>query len=87
MGYDFEMLNINLANYHNIIGLYKGMKKIAPKTNLFKILKALPSTAKMVIQIDKVEDYMRKNMGFEINDGDFEKAHKAYLAQLRQARD
>lgn len=86
MGYDFEMLNINLANYHNIIGLYKGMKKIAPKTNLFKILKALPSTAKMVIQIDKVEDYMRKNMGFEINDGDFEKAHKAYLAQLRQAR-
>lgn len=86
MGYDFEMMNINLANYHNIFGLYKGMKKIAPQTNLFKILKALPSTAKMIIQMDKVEDYMRQNMGFEIHDGDFERAHKTYLADLRKAK-
>ena len=86
MGYDFQMMNINLANYHNIFGLYKGMKQIAPKTNLFKILQALPSTAKMIIQIDKVEDYMRQNMGFEIHDGDFEKAHKTYLADLRRAK-
>lgn len=86
LGYEFKMLNITIARYRNLLGLYKGMKEIAPKTNLFKVIKALPATAKMIIQIDKTEDYMRKNMGFEKNDGDFEKAHKAYLSRLRQAK-
>lgn len=86
MGYEFEMMNINLANYHNLPGLYKGMKKYAPHTSLARIVSTLPSTAKMISNIDKVEDYMRQNMGFEIHDGDFEKAHKRYLAELRHAK-
>ncbi len=86
LGYDFEMFNITIANYKNIWGLYKGMKQFAPKTHLLKMVKTLPSTARMITDIDKVEDYMRQNMGFEINDGDFENAHKKYLAQLRQAK-
>ncbi len=86
LGYDFKMLNITIANYHNLLGLYKGMKEIAPQTSLLRVLKSLPATAKMIVQIDKVEDYMRKNMGFEKNSGDFEKAFKIYLANLRKAK-
>ena len=85
LGYDFEIFNITIANYKNIWGLFKGMKQFAPKTNLFKMAKALPATARMISDIDKVEDYMRQNMGFELHDGDFEAAHKKYLATLRQA--
>ena len=62
LGYDFEIFNITIANYKNIWGLFKGMKQFAPKTNLFKMAKALPATARMISDIDKVEDYMRQNM-------------------------
>ena len=86
LGYDFEMFNITLANYKNIPGLIKGMKHFAPETNVLRMLKALPSTAKMLTSLDKVEDYMRKNMGFEINDGDFEKAHALFLSDLKKAK-
>lgn len=86
LGYEFEMFNITTANYKNLKGLIKALKSFGHDTNLLKIALALPSTAKMLTDIDKVEDYMRKNMGFEINDGDFEKAHSIYLSELRKAK-
>lgn len=83
LGYEFEMFDINLARYKNLWGLYKGMKQLNPKASLPKVVKALPATARMITDIDKIEDYMRCNMGFEVNDGDFERVHKKYLAKLR----
>lgn len=85
LGYEFEMFNITTANYKNLKGLIKALKSFGHNTNLLKIALALPSTAKMLTDIDKVEDYMRKNMGFEVNDGEFEKAYSIYLAELRKA--
>ena len=86
LGYEFEMFNITTANYKNLKGLIKALKGFGHDTSLIKIALALPSTAKMLTDIDKVEDYMRKNMGFEINDGDFENAHTIYLNELRRAK-
>ena len=86
LGYEFEMFNITIANYKNLKGLIKALKSFGHNTNLIKIALALPSTAKMLVDIDKVEDYLRKNIGFEINDGDFEKAHAIYLKDLRKAK-
>lgn len=86
LGYDFEMFNLTLANYKNLKELAKGMKHFAPETSTLKMALALPSTAKMLIAIDKVEDYMRQNMGFEKNDGDFERAHTIFLNELRNAK-
>ncbi len=85
LGYDFEMFNITTARYKNIFGLYKGMRHFAPDTNIFRMLLSLPATAKMIIDIDKVEDYLRKNIGFEEHKGDFEKEYKLYLASLKKA--
>lgn len=86
LGYDFKMFNITIANHKNLTGLYRGMKELSPDANLLRVAAALPATARMVLDIDKVEDYMRQNMGFELHDGDFESAHKKYLALLRRAK-
>lgn len=85
LGYDFKMFNITLANFKNILGLYMGMKELAPDAKIAKIAAALPATLQMIVDIDRVEDYMRQNMGFERHDGDFESVHRKYLALLRKA--
>lgn len=86
LGYDFEMFNLTLPRYKNLLGMLKGMKQFAPDAGLLKMAKALPATAKMITVIDKVEDYMRQNMGFEVNDGDHEKVYNKFLAALRKAK-
>lgn len=86
LGYDFEMFNLTLPRYKNLLGMLKGMKQFAPNVGLFKMAKALPATAKMITVIDKVEDYMRQNMGFEVNDGEHEKVYNKFLADLRKAK-
>ena len=85
MGYDFEMFNITTPRYKNIWGLYKGMRHFAPNTNLFGMAKSLPATMKMIRSIDIVEDYYRKNMGFEVHKGDFDKEYKLFLNALKKA--
>lgn len=85
MGYDFEIFNLTLFRYGNLLGMLKGMKKYAPKATLLQMAKALPATFKMIIYIDKIEDYYRQNMGFEIEKGSFDKVYNRFLADLRKA--
>jgi predicted nucleotide-binding protein (sugar kinase/HSP70/actin superfamily) len=85
-GYDFEMFNLTLYQYKDLIAMLKGMKKFAPDASLFQMARALPATAKMISVIDKVEDYYRQNMGFETEKGSYDKVYNRFLAQLRQAK-
>lgn len=86
LGYDFDMMNITIARYHNLFGLLKGMKQFAPHTSLFRILRPLPATAKMIVCMDKLEDYMRQNMGFETIEGAHEKIYKQFLAKMHDVK-
>ena len=38
---------------------------------------------KMVEIIDKIEDFIRQNIGFEVHDGEFDKIHEEFLNELR----
>lgn len=86
MGYDFEMFNITLFRFPGVFAFLKGVKQLAPDAKLLQILKPLPATAKMILALDKVDDFMRQNMGFEREKGAFEKAHRQFLARLRGAK-
>ncbi|MCC8151006.1 MAG: hypothetical protein LIO96_06025 [Lachnospiraceae bacterium] len=86
MGYDFEMLNLTLFNYNSLPALIRGMKRYATDANLLQIAAALPATLSMVLVIDKVEDYYRQNMGFEITKGSFDKVYNRFLANLRKTK-
>ena len=85
MGYDFEIFNLTLFRYKNIFGMIKGMKKYAPHATLLQIAASIPATFKMVLNIDKVEDYYRRNMGFEKEKGSFDKVYNRFLAEMRKA--
>ncbi len=86
MGYDFEMFNLTLFRYKNILGMLKGMKQFAPDATLLQMARALPATAKMISVIDKVEDFYRQNMGFEREKGSYDKVYNRFLADLRRAK-
>ena len=85
-GYRFDMMRLNLQRQKNIPGLLKEIHRFAPHSSYARMAKALPATFSMLTSIDKVEDYMRKNMGFEDIDGSYEKVYKLFLRDLRRAR-
>lgn len=86
MGYDFDMFNLTLFRYKNILGMLKGMKQFAPDATLLQMARALPATAKMISVIDKTEDFYRQNMGFEKEKGSYDKIYNRFLADLRKAK-
>ncbi len=85
MGYEFEMLNLNPYRYRKLIPMLRDMIKLVDDGNLVSLVRALPGALRMVVFIDRVEDYYRQNMGFEVTRGDFDKVYKRFLNELREA--
>lgn len=86
MGYDFEMFNITIARYHGLFGLLRGILEIAPHANLVRMIRPLPAVARMITCIDKLEDYIRQNIGFEQEDGAHEKIYRQFLAEMPEVK-
>lgn len=84
LGYNFEFLKF--VNDFNIIKIARYIKKNNPKLSYFYILKTMLFCYFRVRLIDKIEDYVRKNIGFEIKNGDFEKAFKIFLTELDKTK-
>ncbi len=85
LGYEFEMLNLNPYRYSRLIPMIRDMRRYIEKGNLFTLLRALPGALRMVVFMDRVEDYYRQNMGFEVTRGDFDGVHKRFLEELDRA--
>lgn len=84
LGYEFDMINL-FEHGSNIMGIYKLCKTYNPKLKIKKFLKTIYMVAKTVVYMDTMEDYIRKNIGFEKQDGEMEKVYKIFLAGVRKA--
>jgi predicted nucleotide-binding protein (sugar kinase/HSP70/actin superfamily) len=82
MGYEFEFIGRIGSNF---MGVVRHIKRINPEESYWNITKMFYLTYKKISCLDFIEDYMRKNMGFEENKGDFEKKHKQFLKDLDKA--
>ena len=71
LGYKFELLNLITNGKANIKRIYKMIKRIDKKFNIYKGLYYLFITIKMVKYMDKIDDYIRRNIGFEITKNSF----------------
>ncbi len=86
LGYDVKFVNTSKARFDKPLTFYDQLKTINPKIPLRKIVRIFPVAVKMVKYIDEVEDYIRKNVGFERVHGSFDRVHKAFLNTLRDVR-
>ena len=71
LGYKFELYNLVTAGKADVKRIYKIIKKIDKDFNVFKGLYYLFITYKMIKYMDKIDDYIRQNIGFEVEKNSF----------------
>ena len=82
LGYDFIFINLIKDNHVSIWKMYKFSKQINKKLNIFKYFYHLIKGFIMIIIMDKLDKYLRENMGYEENIGTFEKTEKSLHKEL-----
>lgn len=82
LGYEFEFISFLDNGRMNPITIYKAIRKINPKANFFKYIYYLVLAMLMIKCMDNIEDYIRKNIGFEKVKGSFERLKKKMLKEF-----
>ncbi|MEI7579929.1 MAG: hypothetical protein WCJ58_07930, partial [bacterium] len=84
LGYDFTFIKI--GNSMNPGKFIKTLQAINPKLSGFLILKTFWFSFQRMKCIEEVEDFVRKNIGFENQKGKFENLHKIFLNELEKTK-
>ncbi|MCL2370752.1 MAG: hypothetical protein FWC80_05955 [Firmicutes bacterium] len=86
LGYKFEMLV--LFDYAaNAMRLYNTLSKYNSGLTEDDFNKVLDTVVRIVLDMDELADYRRRNGAFEITKGEFEKNYKAYLVKALEVKD
>jgi len=87
LGYDFKMCiletnsrNRSLKDFHNMF------KSMNPKLTYAKTISAILLCIRIIFAMDKIEQYVRQNIGFEKKEGSLEKIENIFLAKVAKAK-
>lgn len=72
LGYKFDFYYLTESDKIAVFSIYKVIKRINPKVNFFKYLYYLIISLKMVHYMDKIDFYIRRNIGFETTPNSFD---------------
>lgn len=72
LGYDVKLVNLVTQGKANIKRICTELKKVGIKYSKLKAIYYGFITIKMVKYMDQIDDYIRENIGFEVNEGSFE---------------
>ncbi len=79
IGYNCKVINLVTEGKTNIKRINNLLKSIEPKYSKIKALYYGFITFKMVKYMDKIDDYIRENIGFELEEGSFESLKEEML--------
>ncbi len=86
LGYEFEFINLYRVNYAKPLTFLPELKRINPHFSWKKAATAGLAAYQMIQCMDREEDFLRKNIGFEREKGAFESVHQTFLQGLRKAQ-
>lgn len=86
LGYDVEVINLITKGKFEIKRILKCLKKIDSKYKKRKALYYGFITMKMIIYMDKVDDYIRENIAFEIEKGSFKELRDEMLFNFENVK-
>lgn len=86
LGYELQYINLISEGKSNIRKIYKELKLLDNKFSVFRGLYYLLITIIMVKCMDKADDYIRHNVGFEAQKGTFEKLNNKMLKEFSNTR-
>jgi len=87
LGYEVRFVNMTRAKFSKPLTYLKEFKRVKPDLSIKKLAAVLPVALKMMEYIDQMEDYVRKNSGFETEKGSFSRTHQDFLSELRKVKD
>lgn len=76
LGYNFKFYSLTNGRNFTIKGLFKTFKDLNPKLKFYKFSYYTLLTLLMINYMDNIDDFIRKNIGFEVHDKSFEKLKK-----------
>jgi len=86
LGYDIEFVNFIKDNHVSVFNIYKFIKRINKKINIFSYFYYLINTILMIIIMDKLEINMRENIGFEVEKNSFNKIQNELFYELENKK-
>ncbi len=86
LGYKFTMVNFVIEGKANFKRIKSEFKKIEKRPKYLKILKYLIISKYMIIYMDKIDEFIRKNIGFEVIKGSFKKAKEKILNDFQNSK-
>lgn len=86
LGHEVKVYNLITAGKANIKRIYNIFKEINPKLNILKSLYYITITINMIKCMDKIDDFIRKNIGFEINKNSFINLKKQMLQDFDKTK-
>ncbi|MCL2569511.1 MAG: hypothetical protein FWE12_08840 [Oscillospiraceae bacterium] len=85
LGYDCEI--ITLFDYIPTVNrLYKAMSDVNPNLSREEFDGIFELVARITLDMDGLADFMRRNIAFEVNKGEYETLYAAYLREASQAQ-
>lgn len=86
LGYEFEFYSLTDDDVNGVRSIYRTLKKLKPNLGRIKYFYYLCLTFLMINYMDKLDIYIRKNIGFEINKGNFDRTHKSMLNSFSKTK-
>lgn len=87
LGCRVDFVNLARVDRSKPLTLYNELKHINPDVSLTKVTAALLTTIKMIENMDLVDDFVRLNIGFELEEGSFERVYDDFLHSLTLIED
>jgi len=84
LGYEVDFVTV--GNGNGIGQIIRFIKKTYPKLSYLHICYEIYRAYEKARAIDEIEDFVRKNIGFETNLGSFERLHRHFLIDLDRAQ-
>ncbi len=86
LGYDFKYINLVTKGDQDLKKIYQDLKELNPHLKVDKVLYYGIITKTMIKYMDKCDDYIRQNIGFEVVKGSFEKINKKMLEEFSKVK-
>lgn len=87
LGYQVKFVNMARASYANPASFYSEFRDINPDMSIKKVARVLTLVLRMVELIDEFENVMRNQVGFEREEGSFDRLHTEFLSAMREVED
>ncbi len=86
LGYDFKYITLCVNDGLNLNKVYQKFKSLNPKLTLNKLISKIILALRILVLMDKFDEYVRENMVYEKNKGNMKKLQSKFLIELKEVK-